>query len=225
MICAGWCQRSFHANQAQSWPCITRIESWRMNPGRARDCWKIGTVLHLHTDKCVQWVLCPWAPSLWEKFCARRCYTTWGSNAWRVFTSSSPQPCKINFSRTNFNQSLEQVTLPSSHQSLSFGSDFNQSLESVALPFSLQSLSFGEKFNKSLERVTLPSSLQSLSLAMTSTKAWSEWPCHRVFRAWDWAAGLFRPKAGAGDSGKRWSFINGDVSLGCKLCTKTEIDI
>ena len=25
---------------------------------------EIGTVLHLHTDKCVQWALCPWAPGL-----------------------------------------------------------------------------------------------------------------------------------------------------------------
>ena len=64
---------------------------------------------------------------------------------------------------SEFNHSLEGVTLPSSLQSLTFGIAFNQSLEGVTLPSSLQSLTFGRAFNQSLEGVTLPSSLQSLT--------------------------------------------------------------
>ena len=69
------------------------------NLGRARNCWKIGNaILHLHTNKCVHSMeLCLWAPKLWERVCAGRCYTTCGSNDWRVFTSSPSQPCKIEF--------------------------------------------------------------------------------------------------------------------------------
>ena len=122
------------------------------NLGRARDCWKIGNaVLHLHTNKCVHcMVLCLWAPDLRE------------SNARRVFTSFPQSLARWTFSNY-FNQSLEQVTLPSNLQGLSLGWKFNQSLERVTLPSSLQSLSFGNVFNQSLERVTLPSSLQNLS--------------------------------------------------------------
>ena len=64
---------------------------------------------------------------------------------------------------SHFNQSLENVTLPSSLQSLTFGACFNQSLENVTLPGSLQSLTFGNDFDQSLENVTLPGSLQSLT--------------------------------------------------------------
>eukprot|EP00434_Breviolum_minutum_P007396 symbB.v1.2.006527.t2/scaffold389.1/size214891/2 len=60
-------------------------------------------------------------------------------------------------------QSLENITLPGSLQSLTFGNGFNQSLENVILPGGLQSLTFGDGFDQSLENVTLPSSLQSLT--------------------------------------------------------------
>eukprot|EP00434_Breviolum_minutum_P036134 symbB.v1.2.032006.t1/scaffold3782.1/size50425/3 len=63
----------------------------------------------------------------------------------------------------DFNQSLENVALPCSLQSLTFGFHFNQSLENVTLPGNLQTLTFGYDFNQSLENVTLPSSLQSLT--------------------------------------------------------------
>ena len=66
----------------------------------------------------------------------------------------------------NFNQNLNQVTLPSRLQSLSFSMHFNQSLENVTLPSNLKSLSFGQMFNQTLDQVTLPSSLQSLSFSM-----------------------------------------------------------
>ena len=66
---------------------------------------------------------------------------------------------------SDFNQSLEKVTLPSSLQSLSFGNDFDQSLEQLTLPSSLQSLNFGRYFSQSLEGVILPSSLQSFGAA------------------------------------------------------------
>ena len=66
---------------------------------RARDCWKIGNaVLHIHTHKCVHCMeLCMWVPNLRERVCAGRCYATWGSNEWRLFTSFAPQTCKIEF--------------------------------------------------------------------------------------------------------------------------------
>eukprot|EP00434_Breviolum_minutum_P031277 symbB.v1.2.027658.t1/scaffold2852.1/size68900/5 len=63
----------------------------------------------------------------------------------------------------SFYQSLENMTLPGRLQSLTFGLCFNQSLENVTLPDSLQSLTFGDNFNQSLENVTLPGSLQSLT--------------------------------------------------------------
>ena len=50
-----------------------------------------------------------------------------------------------------FNQSLEDVTLPASLQNLTFGYGFNQSREGVTLPASLQKLTFGYGFNQSLE--------------------------------------------------------------------------
>ena len=55
---------------------------------------------------------------------------------------------------------LDNVTLPSELQSLSFTGLFNRSLEKVTLPSGLRSLAFGHKFAQSLERVTLPSGVQ-----------------------------------------------------------------
>ena len=63
-----------------------------------------------------------------------------------------------------FNQSLEQVSLPSSLQGLEFGEMFNQNLEGVALPNSLQSLKFGGRFRQNLARINLPGNLQNLTL-------------------------------------------------------------
>ena len=155
---------------------------WKVDAGSS---WKVEkALLHLHTNQCVHCTeLCMWAPNLWERVCAPRCNATWGSSAWR--------------------------RLPRSLAMLSFGDEFNQSLEQVTLPSRLQSLSFGLEFNQSLERVSLPSSLQSLIfyifllfvrpkpgagdlvieysklefLFFGSTKAWSGWACHRVFKA------------------------------------------
>ena len=59
-----------------------------------------------------------------------------------------------------FNQSMENVTLPSGLQSLTFGYAFNQSMENVVLPSDLQSLTFGVMFNQSMDNVTLPSGSQ-----------------------------------------------------------------
>ena len=69
------------------------------------------------------------------------------------------------------NESLEQVILPSSLQTLTFGGHFDQSRAQVTLLSSLLSLRFGKGmhifgtgFNQSLEQVTWPSSLQTLIL-------------------------------------------------------------
>lgn len=62
----------------------------------------------------------------------------------------------------NFGQSLKGVTLPSSLHSLTFGNGFGRSLERVTLPSNLRSLACGEFFNHSLEHVMLPSSLRRL---------------------------------------------------------------
>ena len=119
-------------------------------------------------------------------FCSTKAWSGWACH--RVF--------KVSFG-DEFNQSLERVILPSSLQSLAFGDRFNQSLERVTLPSSLQSLSFGFEFDQSLKRVSLPSSLQclffffsfdrslysKLDFFFCSTKAWSGWACHRVFKA------------------------------------------
>ena len=80
---------------------MNRTPNLWSNLGRARDCCQIGNaVLHLHTNECVHCVeLCLWPPNLWERFCARRRYTTWGRHAWRVFTSSPRQPRKLEFWR------------------------------------------------------------------------------------------------------------------------------
>ena len=75
---------------------------------------------------------------------------------------------------SEFNQSLERVTLPCNLQSLEFDTNFDQSLERVTLPSSLQSLTFGTHFNQSLERVTLPSNLQSLTFGFDFDQAWNE---------------------------------------------------
>ena len=62
-----------------------------------------------------------------------------------------------------FNQSIDDVTLPSGLHSLTFGTFFNQRIDNVTLPSDLQSLTFGFSFNQSMVNVTLPSGLQSLT--------------------------------------------------------------
>ena len=64
---------------------------------------------------------------------------------------------------TFFNQRIDNVTLPSDLQSLTFGFSFNQSMNNVALPSGLQSLTFGIFFNQRIDNVTLPSGLQTLT--------------------------------------------------------------
>lgn len=48
----------------------------------------------------------------------------------------------------DFNQSMENVVMHDSLQTLTFGDDFNQSLDNIDLPGYLQSLTFGNEFNK-----------------------------------------------------------------------------
>ena len=55
------------------------------------------------------------------------------------------------------------MTLPSSLQTLKFGSRFNQSLASVKLPEALQEISFGYYYNMSIKGVRWPSKLHTLT--------------------------------------------------------------
>ena len=52
-------------------------------------------------------------------------------------------------------------------QKLTFGFWFNQSLDNVTLPSMLQSLPFGNNFNQSLDNMTLPLALRSLTFGLT----------------------------------------------------------
>ena len=61
---------------------------------------------------------------------------------------------------TQFDQSMDNVALPSGVQSLTFGYGFNQSMDNVTLPSGLQSLTFGNGFNQSMDKVILPSGVQ-----------------------------------------------------------------
>jgi hypothetical protein len=52
---------------------------------------------------------------------------------------------------------------------------FNKNLDQVTLPSSLQSLTFGQNFNQSLERATPPSNLGSLTFGMNyCIKSWKK---------------------------------------------------
>ena len=51
-------------------------------------------------------------------------------------------------------------------QSLSFGDDFNQSMDNVALPSGLQSLTFGARFSQSMDNFALPEGLRSLTFGL-----------------------------------------------------------
>ena len=62
-----------------------------------------------------------------------------------------------------FDQSMDNVTLPSGLQSLTFGANYNKSMDNVALPSGLQSLTFRYRFNQSMDNVALPSGFQSLT--------------------------------------------------------------
>ena len=62
-----------------------------------------------------------------------------------------------------FNQTLDQIRLARSLQSLTFGDEFNQSLDEVILPINLKSLTFGNSFDQSLRHCKLPIGLQSLT--------------------------------------------------------------
>ena len=66
------------------------------------------------------------------------------------------------------------IQLPSSLQSLTFGSGFNQRLEGIQLPSSLQSLTFGYNFfnNQSMESIQLPSGLRSFTSRNFSVATW-----------------------------------------------------
>ncbi len=63
----------------------------------------------------------------------------------------------------HFNQSLKEITLPSSFHTLTFGFYFNQSLKEITLPPCLHTLNFGLYFNQSLDQVSLPQTLHTLT--------------------------------------------------------------
>lgn len=130
---------------------------------------------------CCSW---PWVTSstrAWSKWRFRRSYKTWRwlmVDAFKYVWYFISMYCRMNPKRLkvlpgglkpatrtfgyHFNQSLENVTLPSSIKSIFFGRDFNQSLLNVIWPTELQSLTLGDKFNQSLEQVKFPEGLESL---------------------------------------------------------------
>ena len=162
---------------------------------------------YIPTNVYTAWCYVCGLPTSEREVAAGRCYATWGSDRWRVFTLSSPQPCKIDFwwkiqpkpgagdlaiwafkAWVLVRISTKAWSWWPCHRAFKAWVlfwKFNQCLERVTLPSSLQSLSFGNvDFNQNLEQVTLPSSLQSLSFGfMIFTNAWSGRPCHRVFKA------------------------------------------
>ena len=137
------------------------------------------------------WVLASRSTKAWSGWPCHRVF-----KAWHLATCVQPKPgageLAIESSELDIWQSCSTEAWSgwACHrvfESLTFGNVFNRSLERVSLPSSLQSLSFGiySTFNHSLERVTLPLSLQSLCFGDSClTKAWTGWPCHRVFKAW-----------------------------------------
>ena len=88
----------------------------------------------------------------------------------------SPLPPRLRKLRLcdRFNQSVEDLELPSTLEWLGFGDSFNQPVEGVLrLPMRLQQLHFGsgysiDKFNQPLTNMQWPSSLQSLFLPTAS---------------------------------------------------------
>ena len=111
--CCAWLEKEWHwapvapclglafrpaRRKARRASCEWKADAeWKL--GRPRDCWRNrSAVLHLHTNWCVySMALCLWAPKLWGRARARRCYTSWRSNARRIFTPSPLQPCKADF--------------------------------------------------------------------------------------------------------------------------------
>ena len=79
-----------------------------------------------------------------------------------------------NAMRTQTKESLTAEDVKTLHAaaiaSIHFGATFNQSLADVTLPSSLQTLTFGDWFNQSLSGVTLPSSLQTLTFGGSLVK-------------------------------------------------------
>ena len=98
-----------------------------------------------------------------------------------VLFMPAKQPAEPTFG-AEFDQLLENVTLPSDLQSLTFASESGQSLENGTLPSSLQSLTFGVLFNQSLQNVTLPSSLQILTFGHSLTKVFRMSLCYAACR-------------------------------------------
>ena len=108
---------------------------------------------------------------------------TWPSTHWLNQGIQLPSSLQSLTFGSSFNQSLDGIQPPSSLQSLVFGHAFNQSLEGTQLPSSLQSLTFIGAFNQSLEGIQIPSSLQGTR----SIKAWraSDYPA--ACRVWSLA--------------------------------------
>jgi len=73
-------------------------------------------------------------------------------------------PASVRHLYCMFNQSIDDVQLPSSITHLRFGFYFNQPIEKVQLPSSLTVLTFGFSFNQPIEELALPSSLTCLML-------------------------------------------------------------
>ena len=144
-----------------------------------------------------------------------------GSDGWRVLTLSPPQPCKIDFWLQNFNQSLERVTLPSKSSKLEFWPGFQPKPGAGDLAIESSKLEFWPDFQPKPGAGDLAIESSKLEFWQEcSTKAWSGWPCHRVFKAWvlavsvstkawsgwpchrvfkAWVLAGFQPKPGAGD--------------------------
>jgi hypothetical protein len=71
---------------------------------------------------------------------------------------------KLNLSGT-FNQSINNISFPTTLTSLSFSDSFNHQINSNVLPTSLKSLYFGESYNYKITQNIFPLSLKKLMLS------------------------------------------------------------
>ncbi|CAK8992470.1 unnamed protein product [Durusdinium trenchii] len=92
-----------------------------------------------------------------------------------------------------FNQSLENVILPRSLHSLTFGDDFNQSVLDMNWPSGILTLTFGHDFDHSLEGVSLPQNLQALTFGVSFNQSMDDLVLPTALQALTFGADFNRP--------------------------------
>ena len=165
MSCTDWCQRSFHASQAQSSPCIMSIQSWRwIKPWQSKEL--------LENLQC-----CP--ALTYRQMCTLHGVLSVGAQLvrerlhWRVLHNL----------RERRVESIYIIFPTASQNSLSMRIS-TKAWSGWPCHRVFKAWVLAADLTKAWSRWPCHRAFKTWVLASTLTKAWSGWPCHRAFKAW-----------------------------------------